>query len=406
MLINQKKYISYCIIIYLVFSTVISYSCEEVFNNKSSKEKVPIETLNQRIFDYLDFDFITLKIKNQMRSIFRLSNILYIGELIQKSEQDLLQIPGFGRTQLNVAKEALEPKGLHLSTQLEEPWTRSPQKEHIAIDILNQRILDYLDFNSIPFPMRFRINRTFEANNIIYIGELIQKNEYELSYLHLETITNTFNQKIIDILVEILKQRNLHLNTTLAKSWTPPPQKEHIAIDILNQRIFDYLDFSFIDSKVSNRLKNNLATKNIHYIGELIQKSELQLLRISGISIKQIYLFEKALKPKDLHLSTQLKEPWTRPPQKKYIATDILNQRIFNYLNINFLPPQVRARIIRTFKANNILYIGELIQKSEQDLLNLRLGIIELPINKKNIHVIVEALKQRDLYLNTRLEKP
>ena len=431
MLINHKNYLSYFITTYLAFFAAISYSCEEAFDNKTSKETVSIEVLNQRIFDYLDFDFITIKMKNQMRNNFRLSNTFYIGELIQKSEQDLLRISGFGRHQLNAIRKALTQKDLHLSTQLANPWTPPQQKEHIATNVLNQRIFDYLDFDSIPLHIRARINKVLEANNIIYIGELIQKSEYELSYLHLENITKAFNQKIIDTLVEILKQKGLHLSTTLANPWTPPQQKKHIATNVLNQIIFDYLDFSFIDSAIKIRLKINLEKEDIHYIGELIQKNEMQLFRIPGIGVKQISLFKKALKQRDLYLNTQLAKPWTRPQiknsyphtrkakspadlqkdtppesQKMHIATDILNQRVFHYLNINFLAPKIRTRIIRAFRVNNIIYIGDLIQRSEQDLLNLRLGIIDPPINHKTLRIIIEVLRQRDLYLNTQLAEP
>jgi DNA-directed RNA polymerase subunit alpha len=45
--------------------------------------------------------------------------IYYIGDLIQKSEQDLLRTPNLGRKSLNEIKEVLTEKGLELGTEIE-----------------------------------------------------------------------------------------------------------------------------------------------------------------------------------------------------------------------------------------------------------------------------------------------
>ncbi|MCB1531910.1 MAG: DNA-directed RNA polymerase subunit alpha [Alphaproteobacteria bacterium] len=46
-------------------------------------------------------------------------NILYIGDLVQKSESDMLRTPNFGRKSLNEIKEVLSIMGLHLGMQVE-----------------------------------------------------------------------------------------------------------------------------------------------------------------------------------------------------------------------------------------------------------------------------------------------
>jgi len=46
-------------------------------------------------------------------------NILYIGDLVQKSESDMLRTPNFGRKSLNEIKEVLTNMGLHLGMQVE-----------------------------------------------------------------------------------------------------------------------------------------------------------------------------------------------------------------------------------------------------------------------------------------------
>ena len=46
-------------------------------------------------------------------------NIVYIGDLVQKSESDMLRTPNFGRKSLNEIKEVLSMMGLHLGMQVE-----------------------------------------------------------------------------------------------------------------------------------------------------------------------------------------------------------------------------------------------------------------------------------------------
>ncbi len=46
-------------------------------------------------------------------------NIVYIGDLVQKSESDMLRTPNFGRKSLNEIKEVLTVMGLHLGMQVE-----------------------------------------------------------------------------------------------------------------------------------------------------------------------------------------------------------------------------------------------------------------------------------------------
>jgi DNA-directed RNA polymerase subunit alpha len=46
-------------------------------------------------------------------------NIVYIGDLVQKSEGDMLRTPNFGRKSLNEIKEVLSGMGLHLGMQVE-----------------------------------------------------------------------------------------------------------------------------------------------------------------------------------------------------------------------------------------------------------------------------------------------
>ena len=47
-------------------------------------------------------------------------NIIYIGDLVQKTEQEMLRTPNFGRKSLNEIKEVLSTMGLHLGMEITE----------------------------------------------------------------------------------------------------------------------------------------------------------------------------------------------------------------------------------------------------------------------------------------------
>ena len=45
-------------------------------------------------------------------------NIIYIGDLVQKTESEMLRTPNFGRKSLNEIKEVLAQMGLHLGMEI------------------------------------------------------------------------------------------------------------------------------------------------------------------------------------------------------------------------------------------------------------------------------------------------
>ncbi len=47
-------------------------------------------------------------------------NIIYIGDLVQKTESDMLRTPNFGRKSLNEIKEVLSQMGLHLGMEIQQ----------------------------------------------------------------------------------------------------------------------------------------------------------------------------------------------------------------------------------------------------------------------------------------------
>ena len=76
--------------------------------------------------DGLEFNPLLLKKVDELELSVRSANclkndnIVYIGDLIQKTEAEMLRTPNFGRKSLNEIKEVLSGMGLHLGMDVEE----------------------------------------------------------------------------------------------------------------------------------------------------------------------------------------------------------------------------------------------------------------------------------------------
>ncbi|PJB69013.1 MAG: DNA-directed RNA polymerase subunit alpha [Alphaproteobacteria bacterium CG_4_9_14_3_um_filter_47_13] len=79
---------------------------------KKEEEDLPFNKNLLRKVDELE---LSVRSANCLKN----DNIVYIGDLVQKSESDMLRTPNFGRKSLNEIKEVLTVMGLHLGMQVE-----------------------------------------------------------------------------------------------------------------------------------------------------------------------------------------------------------------------------------------------------------------------------------------------
>lgn len=79
---------------------------------KKEEEELPFNKNLLRKVDELE---LSVRSANCLKN----DNIVYIGDLVQKSESDMLRTPNFGRKSLNEIKEVLAGMGLHLGMQVE-----------------------------------------------------------------------------------------------------------------------------------------------------------------------------------------------------------------------------------------------------------------------------------------------
>ena len=77
-------------------------------------ETVPELAFNPALLKKVDELELSVRSANCLKN----DNIVYIGDLIQKSEAEMLRTPNFGRKSLNEIKEVLAQMGLHLGMEV------------------------------------------------------------------------------------------------------------------------------------------------------------------------------------------------------------------------------------------------------------------------------------------------
>ncbi len=105
-----------------------------------------------------------------------------LADLVQKSEDDLLAIPNFGRTSLRELKEFLSSKGLSLATASGPGGLVAPPDEGLlAPEVAAGPVSDEtLKKNLSDFEWSGRIRKVFEKMSVVTVGDLLAKTEKDL----------------------------------------------------------------------------------------------------------------------------------------------------------------------------------------------------------------------------------
>jgi DNA-directed RNA polymerase subunit alpha len=83
-------------------------------DQKSAAEQKDDLPFNRNLLRKVDELELSVRSANCLKN----DNIIYIGDLVQKSEADMLRTPNFGRKSLNEIKEVLSQMGLHLGMEI------------------------------------------------------------------------------------------------------------------------------------------------------------------------------------------------------------------------------------------------------------------------------------------------
>lgn len=105
----------------IAFSSRILQDQLDIFVNFEEPEKEVVEEVapelafNPALLKKVDELELSVRSANCLKN----DNIVYIGDLIQKSESEMLRTPNFGRKSLNEIKEVLASMGLHLGMDVD-----------------------------------------------------------------------------------------------------------------------------------------------------------------------------------------------------------------------------------------------------------------------------------------------
>ena len=90
----------------------VNFQEPEVVEKEEEKDELPFSRHLLRKVEELE---LSVRSANCLKN----DNIIYIGDLVQKTEADMLRTPNFGRKSLNEIKEVLTNMGLHLGMKVE-----------------------------------------------------------------------------------------------------------------------------------------------------------------------------------------------------------------------------------------------------------------------------------------------
>jgi DNA-directed RNA polymerase subunit alpha len=93
--------------------TFINFDEPEPLEDKEKKDELPFNKNLLRKVDELE---LSVRSANCLKN----DNIIYIGDLVLKTEAEMLRTPNFGRKSLNEIKEVLSKMGLHLGMDVPE----------------------------------------------------------------------------------------------------------------------------------------------------------------------------------------------------------------------------------------------------------------------------------------------
>ena len=110
----------------------------------------------------------------RVRNALQKLGLATLGDLVQRTEEELLEIPNFGKTSLREVKEFLTSKGLNLASGGEmAPTPGAEPVEGEAQDEVKNRALADFEWSG-------RIRKVYEKLGVVTVGDLLNYTESDL----------------------------------------------------------------------------------------------------------------------------------------------------------------------------------------------------------------------------------
>jgi DNA-directed RNA polymerase alpha subunit len=213
-----------------------------------------------------------------------LAGIDFVGTLIQKSEVELLRTSIIGSKTIGQIKEALSQLGLHLGMEV-------PSWPPVDLIRLAKQIAPFLQ-RVDDLELSVRTTNCLRNDDVFYIGELVQKSEAEMLRMP------NFGRRSLNEIKEVLAQMGLHLGMDV-HNWR---SNDLVTRSARVQDLVQIVD----DLELSVRTANCLRNDNVTYIGQLVQKSEAEMLRTPNFGRKSLNEIKEVLAQMGLHLGMEI----------------------------------------------------------------------------------------------------
>jgi DNA-directed RNA polymerase alpha subunit len=197
------------------------YSTVSIFQNDPVEEDAPPPREKVSFKNIFLMNVSELELSVRSANCLKNDNIIYIGDLAQKTEAEMLRTPHFGRKSLNEIKEVLAQIGLRIGVEI-SGWP----PENIEEFSKHFQTIFFEKVGELEFSVRTA--NCLKNDNIIYIGDLVQKSEDEMLR------TPNFGRKSLNEIKEVLAQMGLHLGMAIP-GW-PPENVEDLSKDLTAPR--------------------------------------------------------------------------------------------------------------------------------------------------------------------------
>ncbi len=238
---------------------------EDFFNLDSSNQ---LDKLLSKTLESMTLSFRT---ENRLKSV----NIYFIGDLIQKTDSELLSISHFGRKCLNEIKENLSGVGLQNGLQVEQ----IPNDETIY------REAEELSGSIESLHLSERSVNCLRKTEINTIRELIQKNDFELLSINSlgRKSLNEIQAKLMGMRIQL--RLNKHLQFRIVDE-----------VDLTSKEILLNLNIRTKDLILSARSRNCLKQKGIHSLWQLVQVNEKEFTEFRSMGRKSLSELKEKVK--------------------------------------------------------------------------------------------------------------
>ncbi|MGB9711741.1 MAG: DNA-directed RNA polymerase subunit alpha [Dissulfurimicrobium sp.] len=150
-----------------------------------------------------------------------------------------------------------------------------------------------------------------KVNFVVTRARVGQMTDYDKLTMEIWTDGSVAPDEALGYAAKILKKQ---LSVFISFDEEQEPTSEHESIDIYT--ISDYLNRKIDELEFSVRSANCLKNANIHYIGDLVQKTEQEMLKTKNFGRKSLKEIKEVLGNMNLHLGMKL-DGWVSPRKGK-----------------------------------------------------------------------------------------